>query len=203
MSFLTLGLAQRPILIGLTGGIGSGKSTVARIFEAEGVPTISSDEIVHKLYAENHELQNFLIKEFGTLKRKEIARLVFGNTKENKQRRILLESKIHPLVEEKLRDWIIENQAYPLLVNDVPLLFEAKLEKRFDYIIVVNADTETRLQRLMKRNSELSEIELMERINAQMPLAEKVKKANFVINNNSGIENLQKQISRLIQEIRI
>ena len=203
MSFLTLGLKHRPILIGLTGGIGSGKSTVARIFEAEGVPTISSDEIVHKLYAENSDLQSFLVKEFGTVNRKEIAKLVFGDSKENKEKRIRLESTIHPLVEEKLREWIITNQAYPLLVNDVPLLFEAKLESRFDYIIVVNADSEIRIKRLMKRNPELSQSEIKDRISSQIPLSEKAKKGDFVINNNSSIEDLQKQISSIIQKIQI
>ena len=107
MSFLTSDLAKKPYLIGLTGNIGSGKSTAARFFEEEGIPSISSDAIVHKLYNSDKDLQEFLIKEYGSLDRKVIAGQIFGEKEEQREKRRLLEEKVHPLVEKKLKEWVI------------------------------------------------------------------------------------------------
>jgi dephospho-CoA kinase len=91
VSFLTSDLAKKPYLIGLTGNIGSGKSTAARFFEEEGIPSISSDAIVHKLYNSDKDLQEFLIKEYGSLDRKVIAGQIFGEKEEQTAKRKLLE----------------------------------------------------------------------------------------------------------------
>jgi dephospho-CoA kinase len=201
VSFLTSDLAKKPHLIGLTGNIGSGKSTAARFFEAEGIPSISSDAIVHKLYNSDKDLQEFLIKEYGSLDRKIIAGQIFGEKNEQKAKRKLLEDKVHPLVEEKLKKWVIENANSPILVNDVPLLFEAHLEKRFDSIVFIQVDRNVQIARLKKRNPEMSEEEILNRINSQMSQEEKISKSDIVISNNSSLQEFRAKILNVIQNL--
>ncbi len=201
MSFLTLELAKKPHLIGLTGNIGSGKSTAARFFEEEGIPSISSDVIVHELYSSDKDLQEFLIKEYGSLERKVIAGQIFGEKEEQKAKRKLLEDKVHPLVEKKLKEWVIENANSPILVNDVPLLFEAHLEKRFDSIVFIQVDRNVQIERLKKRNPEMSEEEILNRINSQMSQEEKISKSDIVIPNNSSLQEFKTAILILIKNL--
>ena len=189
------------VLIGLTGNIGSGKSTAARFFEEEGIPSISSDAIVHKLYNSDKDLQEFLIKEYGSLDRKIIAGQIFGEKKEQKAKRKLLEDKVHPLVEKKLKEWVIENANSPILVNDVPLLFEAHLEKRFDSIVFIQVDRNVQITRLKKRNPEMSEEEILNRINSQMSQEEKISKSDIVISNNSSLQEFKDKILKVIQNL--
>ncbi len=201
MSLLTLDLDKKPHLLGLTGNIGSGKSTAARFFEEEGIPSISSDAIVHELYSSNENLQEFLINEFGSLNRKVIAEQIFGEKEEQKLKRRLLEEKIHPLVEKKLKEWVIENANSPILVNDVPLLFEAHLEKRFDSIVFIQVDRNVQIARLKKRNPEMSEEEILNRINSQMSQEEKISKSDIVISNNSSLQEFRAKILNVIQNL--
>lgn len=201
MSFLTSDLAKKPHLIGLTGNIGSGKSTAARFFEKEGIPSISSDAIVHKLYNSDKDLQEFLIKEYGSLDRKIIAGQIFGEKNEQKAKRKLLEDKVHPLVEKKLKEWVIENANSPILVNDVPLLFEAHLEKRFDSIVFIQVDKSVQIERLKKRNPEMNEAEILNRINSQMSQEEKISKSDIVISNNSSLQEFKDKILKVIQNL--
>lgn len=201
MSFLTSDLAKKPHLIGLTGNIGSGKSTAARFFEEEGIPSISSDAIVHKLYNSNKNLQEFLINKFGSLNRKIIGEQIFGEKEEQKIKRRLLEEKVHPLVEEKLKEWVKENANSPILINDVPLLFEAHLEKRFNSIIFIQVDKSVQIKRLKKRNPEMSEEEILNRINSQMSQEEKISKSDIVISNNSSLQEFRAKILNVIQNL--
>jgi dephospho-CoA kinase len=201
VSFLTLDLAKKPHLIGLTGNIGSGKSTAARFFEEEGIPSISSDAIVHKLYNSDKDLQEFLIKEYGSLDRKVIAGQIFGEKEEQRAKRKLLEEKVHPLVEKKLKEWVIENANSPILVNDVPLLFEAHLEKRFDSIVFIQVDKAVQIERLKKRNPEMSEDDILNRINSQMSQEEKISKSDIIISNNSSLQEFKAEILILIKKL--
>jgi dephospho-CoA kinase len=201
VSFLTLDLDKKPCLIGLTGNIGSGKSTAARFFEEEGIPSISSDAIVHELYNSDKDLQGFLMKEFKSLDRKTIAGQIFGEKEEQKAKRKLLEEKVHPLVEKKLKEWIANNSSYPILVNDVPLLFEAHLEKRFDTIVFIQVDRNVQIERLKKRNPEMTEKEILNRINSQMSQEDKISKSNIVISNNSSLQEFKAAILTLIKNL--
>jgi dephospho-CoA kinase len=201
LSFLTLDLAKKPHLIGLTGNIGSGKSTAARFFEEEGIPSISSDAIVHQLYNSDEDLQEFLIDKFGSLDRKVIAEQIFGEKEEQKAKRKLLEDKVHPLVEKKLKEWVIENANSPILVNDVPLLFEAHLEKRFDSIVFIQVNKSIQIERLKKRNPEMNEQGILNRINSQMSQEEKISKSDIVIPNNSSLQEFKTAILTLIKNL--
>ena len=189
-------------LIGLTGNIGSGKSTVADIFRKEGIPVISSDEIVHTLYGQDQELQDFLVQEFGSTDKKIIARQIFGKEENKQKRRILLESKIHPKVEMYLHNWVQLHEDKPILVNDVPLLFEAKLEDRFQKIIVVGIKKDLQIARIQARNPEMSLEEIENRIDSQMSQEEKIARADYVIHNNSGLLNLAEEVKIIVKRIR-
>ncbi len=191
-----------PIFVGLTGNIGSGKSTVANILQKEGIPVINSDEIVHKLYKEDQELKNFLIEEFGSLEKKEIAKQIFGKEPEKIAKRKLLESKVHPKVEKFLKNWVEKNEEYEILVNDVPLLFEANLQKRFKKIIFIAIDEDLQFSRIKKRNPEMSIEEIRNRLNSQMPQSEKKALSDYVIYNNSDLKTLEEEVKKVINLIR-
>lgn len=191
-----------PIFVGLTGNIGSGKSTVADILQKEGIPVINSDEVVHKLYAEDEDLKNFLTEEFGSLDKKEIARQIFGKEPTKISKRKLLESKVHPKVEEFLKNWVETNNRHELLVNDVPLLFEANLQKRFKKIIFIAIDQAIQLSRIKARNPEMSIKEIENRINSQIPQNEKKSLSDYIIYNNSDLKTLEEEVKKVINHLR-
>jgi len=188
------------IVIGLTGNIACGKSLAGEIFRKHGIPVIDSDDIVHDIYANDERVKKEIIEEFGSLDKKEIAKQVFGDTEENKNKRKLLESIVHPAVDKRLRDWIRENNGHKILVNLVPLIFEAKLEDRYNFIVTVATDEGLQKERLRLRNPDMSEDEIEKRIKSQMSQAQKIKKSDAVLYNNSSPEALEEQIIKLLSQ---
>lgn len=187
------------LVIGLTGNIACGKSTVGEIFKKFAIPVLDSDDVVHEIYTKDEKLQEDLLREFGTSDRKEIAKLVFGSDKRQKLK--LLESLIHPKVDTVFREWVKANQKEVFLVNLVPLLFEAKLEHRYDRIITVKTSPKKQVERLKSRNPELSDDEIEARINSQMSQEEKLKKSDFVIDNSSNLDDLEIQVEEILEQI--
>jgi dephospho-CoA kinase len=189
-------------LLGLTGGIGTGKSTVLEMLAKKGAATIDADAIVHGLYADDSTLRNALAREFGdtvikednTVDRKALAEIVFDSARERKR----LEELIHPRVRRKIKAELQQTQM-PIIVVDIPLLYENWWQDEFDAVVVVNANDETRLARLVKRG--MTRIESRKRIDAQMPMVIKLRKANFVINNGGTRAETQRQVDRLWQKI--
>ncbi len=189
-------------LLGLTGGIGTGKSTVLEMLRKKGAATIDADAIVHGLYADDSTLRNALAREFGdtvitsdnTVNRKALAEIVFNSPRERKR----LEELIHPRVRRKIKAELLQTQM-PIIVVDVPLLYESWWQDEFDAVLVVNANEETRLARLVKRG--MTRMESRKRIDAQMPMTIKLRKADFVINNDGSRAATQKQLDRLWQKI--
>lgn len=190
-----------PKVIGLTGNIACGKSAVGQMLEARGIPVLDSDLVVHELYDQDPKVKAAILEAFGTLDRREIAKLVFGDTKEAKAKRKILEQIIHPAVDNKLRQWIRENNHHPLLFNLVPLIFEAGLESRYDYIVTVLCPETQQLRRLKDRHPNLSEEELFNRIHSQMPQEEKALRSNYVLDNASDLPYLESQVELLLQEL--
>jgi len=188
------------VVIGLTGNIACGKSLAGEILKKHGVPVIDSDDIVHQIYAEDKKVQEAIIKEFASLDKKEIAKQIFGDTEKNKAKRKILESIIHPVVDESLRVWIEENAQHKVIVNLIPLLFEAKLEKRYNFIVTITVDEGLQRARLRSRNPDMAEEELEKRIRSQMPQAEKIKKSDLVLSNNASPEELEEQILQLLSQ---
>ncbi len=190
-----------PKVIGLTGNIACGKSAVGKILEAHGIPVLDSDLVVHDLYAHDSKVQAAIEAAFGTLDRSEIAKQVFGDNKEAKAKRKLLEEIIHPAVDTKLREWIKTHNSSPLLFNLVPLIFEAGLESRYDYIVTIICPEKDQLARLKKRHPHLSEEDIFKRIHSQMPQDEKAVKSNYVLDNSSDLAYLESQVEELLKEL--
>jgi dephospho-CoA kinase len=186
-------------LIGITGGIASGKSAVASIIESEGYPVIRSDNTAKILMAENQDLKANIINTFGETTYKDgspnkeaIANLIFGNSKSAETNRNKLNSIVHPFViQENLKS--IEklfNEGAKSIFVESALIFEAGLENGYDYIICVYADESQVIERLKKRNK-LSEDEIRARLDSQLSPQYKKSNADFTIDNNKSIEELE------------
>lgn len=187
-----------PVIVGITGNIGCGKSLVGTLLADHGIPVIDSDHISHELY-KNHELvQKEVIKNFGTLDRKKLGKIIFSDPKKRK----LLESIIHPRIAERLGEWVRENEDKEIVANLVPLLFEAKLEDRFDVVVTVLTEEKTQIERIQSRNPDWSMDEIMKRIGSQIPQEEKKARSQFVIDNSGAMDETMKQVAKLVEDLK-
>jgi len=187
-----------PLVVGLTGNIACGKSTVGNILRQKSIPVLDSDEVVHDLYENDREIQEKILKDFGTLDRKEIGKKVFGTSPENLAYKKKLESILHPAVHKKFEQWVKANSQAPIVVNLVPLLFEANLEHRYDYIVCIITDEKNQIARLKKRDPNMPEAQILARIRSQMPQDAKAKLSDHVISNNSTLEALEKEVNKIL-----
>ncbi|SDZ78481.1 dephospho-CoA kinase [Selenomonas ruminantium] len=192
-------------VIGLTGGIASGKSTMARFFRDKGAAVLSADTIAFALAKPRQILYRLYVAHFGerilqadgTLDRRAIGRLVFDNDAE----RQWLDETTHPILERAMRRQIAVKQTknFPVIILDVPLLFEAGWDKMTEENCLVFVDEAVQLTRLMRRNG-YTEAEARARIAAQMPLSEKKKRADTFIDNNGSLEESFLQAEKLWKE---
>lgn len=171
--------------VGLTGGIGSGKSTVAKIFEVLGIPVYYADEATKKMMTTDKELKAALIKNFGEqtyhndeLNRAWLASVVFSDKKKLE----LLNSLTHPATIRDANRWI-EHQTSPYIIKEAALLFESGANKHLDHIIGVSAPQELRIKRAMIRDGVTKE-EVIQRINKQMDEDAKMKLCDSIILND-------------------
>lgn len=171
--------------IGLTGGIGSGKSTVAKLFQTLGVPVFDADAAAKKMMNENAFLKDRLIQAFGeetyaygTLNRAYLSSKVFGNEAELKK----LNSIVHPIVIKAGEDWMTA-QTTPYAIKEAALFFESDSAAELDYIIGVYASQPLRIFRSMKRDNTTSQ-QVQARMDQQMNEEIKMKRCHFVINND-------------------
>ncbi|WP_343560150.1 dephospho-CoA kinase [Sphingobacterium sp.] len=186
--------------IGITGGIGSGKTFICRLFEALGIPVYNADEEAKKLMNADIRIKEKLIAQFGTatykdglLDRAFLASMVFSD----KDKLELLNSIVHPIVIQEAKDWA-ERQTTRYSVKEAALLFESGSYKELDYTILVTAPMDIRIQRVIKRDG-ATEQQVRERINKQMSDEEKLQLADFVIVND-GITPLLPQVWKLHQK---
>jgi dephospho-CoA kinase len=197
------------ILVGLTGGVATGKSTVAKMFKRRGAVVIDADELAREVVKPDKPAWRQIVKMFGktvlnpdrTLNRRELGAIVFGNRTKLRQ----LEHIIHPRVareQARLTKQAAQNAPHAVVIYDVPLLFEAGIDKRVDKIIVVTADRKTQIGRLRKRNG-LSQDEAIRRINCQMPLAKKIQRADHVLNGTFSRTSLRQQVGQLLKIFRL
>lgn len=181
---------RQPIQIGITGGIGSGKSLVCRIFQVLGVPVYDADSQAKKLMATDGILIDQIKKEFGTLsynERGELNRELLGKTVFNQPDRLAkLNSLVHPRVASDYRQWINEQSSANYCLKEAALLFEAGSYQMLDKIIVVAAPVEVRIKRVLQRDIHRTKEEVERIIKNQMPHEEKVKLADYVINNDES-----------------
>lgn len=191
------------IVIGLTGSIGMGKTTAAKMFAEMGVPIYSADDAVHRLYA--GRAAPLIEKAFpgtvtnGVVDRQKLSAQVLGNAQALKQ----LEAIVHPLVRQEeaaFMDKAIKEKA-DIVLLDIPLLFETGAEHRVDKIVVVSAREEIQRQRVLAR-PEMT-IEKLESILArQMPDAQKREKADYIIDTSGSFEATRQQIENILKNLR-
>ena len=191
-----------PIIIGLTGSIGMGKSTVADMFSECGVPVFDADAAVHVLQGPGGALLPAIEEAFpGTtgsegVDRGKLGEMVFGNDAALAR----LELIVHPAVAQMRQDFLIENGAAPLLVFDIPLLFEKGGEAAVDCVIVVSAPPEIQRERVLARPGMTAE--KFEKILArQVSDREKRELADYVVDTGTSLEETQKQVAGLVRAI--
>lgn len=191
------------VIIGLTGSIASGKSTVANILKEYGLPIVDADQVARKVVEKGEPTLQKIVEAFGEeiltengeMDRAKVGAIVFHD----EEKRKLLNSIIHPAIRAEMlrqRDEYIQN-GEKAVVMDIPLLFESKLQHFVEKILVVTVDENVQLKRLMERNN-FSEDEAMARIHSQMPLTEKVKQADAVIYNNGTLEETKQQVEKIL-----
>lgn len=173
------------VRVGLTGGIGSGKSTVAQIFEVLGVPVYYADVEAKRLMNEDKQLKSEIIKLFGKgaytneiLDRKYIASIVFSNP----QKLQSLNAIVHPATKRDSENWM-NRQPTPYAIHEAALIFEAKVNERLNYVIGVSSPQELRIKRAMERDK-VSHEEILKRMNKQLDEETKMSKCDFVLIND-------------------
>lgn len=192
--------------VGLTGNIGSGKSTVAEMLVEHGAALIDADQLAREATADPRVLRaiakafgpEFVTK--GRLERAKLAEKVFHDEEARKA----LNGIVHPWVRRQSEQYVSELEASPrpppVIVLDIPLLYEGGLERTVDAVIVVTASLDTRIQRVTARSG-LSEAEVRARDAAQMPLDEKVTRADYVVDNDDDLKSLRAQVERLWRKL--
>ena len=192
-------------IIGITGGIASGKSTVTDFLRQQGYQVIDADQVVHELQEPGGRLYQALLSAFGSailqedgrLDRPKLGAMIFGNPE------LLAQSSQlqNEIIREELagrRDLLAETE--DIFFMDLPLLFELQYEDWFDQIWLVDVTEETQISRLMARNA-LSQEEAEKRIAAQLSLQEKRKRADVLIDNNGSLEETRQQIRDALQKL--
>jgi dephospho-CoA kinase len=186
-------------LIGLTGGIASGKSTVAKLLAAHGAETIDADQVAREVVEVGSTGLSSVVKEFGTgilsdtgeLNREKLGAIIFADP----NRRLILESILHPLIKTRTTELIAESKK-AVVVYAVPLLVEAKLDYPFQMVITVEAGIENQVERLVKSRG-FTVDQAKERIAAQASRQQREARADFVIDSSGTHDQLAKQVDTL------
>jgi len=196
------------LIVGLTGGIVSGKTTVARIFERLGAKIIDLDEIARQIVKPQQKAWKKIVQNFGVeilkdnqeINRKKLAKIVFSN----QEKLNLLNQITHPVIIEVMKEQLnqISKQTSEdvICMIDAPLLFEAHIEHMMDKIIVVYINEKEQMTRLLQREG-LSKDDAIKRMRAQIPIEDKVHLADYVIDNSFSIEQTKEQVCQLWLEL--
>lgn len=194
-------------LVGLTGGIACGKSTVAAILRRLGAAVINADELSREVVQPGQEAWKEIIATFGadvlqkdkSLDRKKLRQLVFHNPEERKKLEAIIHPRVRSLAEQRMRELAAAGNS--IIVYEVPLLFEAQIHLWLRPVILVACDLATQKQRLRERDH-LTDIEAQQHLNAQMTLEDKRKLADCVIENNGTLAELEQQVRAVFQKIQ-
>ena len=188
------------MIIGLTGGIASGKSTVSMVLKELGAEIINADEIAHELLKKGNKGWKRVVEEFSSevltenkeINRKKLGQIVFNN----REKRKTLENLTHPLIIEEIEKKINKKPNKQNIVIEAPLLYEVGLEEKMDEVWVVYVDKKTQIKRLKQRDN-LNEEEALKRINSQLSLEKKKEKADIVINNQGTKKDLKEKVRKI------
>lgn len=191
------------MILGLTGGIATGKSTAVNFFKRMGIKIIEADEIAKDI-TNNKKVIEKIIEVFGKevlkknkLDRQKMREIIFSDEEKLKK----LNEITHPEIIKKILEEIEKNKTEKLLVVDVPLLYETEFEKYTDKVLLINCIKDIELNRLMERDNITYEL-AMNMINAQMCMKEKLKKADFIIDNNGNLEEFYNKLDKFYIEIK-
>ena len=189
------------MIVGLTGGIGSGKSTAVKIFKELGIDSIDADDVAKNILDSNKNARKLFIEEFGDkyiLKNHKINRDLLREDIFNDKSKIKkLESIIHPVVREEIFEFIQKSESIYTII-DVPLIFETKSEDFYNKIVVVDCDTNTQILRASQRDNQTEE-SILKIIGNQATREERFSIADYVINNDSSYGNLKKEVIKTHQ----
>jgi dephospho-CoA kinase len=190
-------------IIGLTGGIGSGKTTVANYFKSYGIPVYIADDEARKIM-QSADIMEAIKDLFGadvfeneTLNREKLAKIVFNNPESLEK----LNGIVHPAVKKHFEQWLLQNLEAPYVIYEAAILFESGRYKDCDIIITVTAPIESRIQRVIKRDKTTREL-VLKRINAQWTDEKRISKSDFVI-ENIAIEPTKLEIDRILKILKI
>ncbi len=192
------------IKLAITGNIASGKSLIESFFQEEGIISIDTDTIVHSILSKDKviiekisNLFDIKVKDSkGRIDRKKVGKIVFND----KNKLSELEKILHPEVYKAMEEFFEKNKNEKIVAVSVPQLYETGWEKFFDYILLVIADDDIRLQRLIQRNN-LSEKDARKRLLMQITQEEKIKKADFVIDNSKDVDNTKIQFKKILEKL--
>lgn len=194
-------------LVGLTGGIASGKSTVAKILQSLGAAIVNADDLAREVVEPGHEAWKEIVAAFGadilqsdqTLDRQKLRTLIFNQPEARKRLESIIHPRVRALAEERIRQYAAAG--YPVVIYEVPLLFEGNLQEWLRPVILVACDVETQTARLQKRDH-LTATDAEKHIAAQMSLKDKRRLADYVIENNGSLEDLERQTRQILEELK-
>lgn len=193
------------LVIGLTGGIASGKSTVSQMIKEKGIRVVDADIIAKEAVSKGAPALHQIVQTFGEevllpngeLNRQQLGAIIFSDEEKRKKLNAIVHPEVRKEMLEQRDEGVSNNETFVVL--DIPLLFESKLEGLVDRIIVVYTTPDLQLSRLMNRN-DLSEEEALKRIHSQQPLEEKCQKADRVIENTKDLAFMRKQLENILNE---
>ena len=190
-------------IIGLTGGIGSGKTTIANYFKSFGVPVYIADDEARKIM-QSVEIISAIKNVFGDtvfenekLNREELAKIVFNNPEKLEK----LNNIVHPAVKKHFEQWLLQHTAAPYVIYEAAILFESGSYKNCDLIITVTAPIESRIQRVVERDKTTREL-VLKRINAQWTDEQRISKSDFIIENTS-METTKLEVVKILKILKI
>ncbi len=194
-------------IIGLTGGIASGKSTVSDLLGQAGWPIVDADQVTRQVQRPGSLGLSRLVATFGSqillpngqLDRATLGQRVFGDDNARQQLNAIMQPLIWDAIWQKVA--CLKQAKVPDIILDVPLLFEQHYDQDCDLIIVVAVSQKVELHRLMQRNGYPKSV-AQARIKAQLPLAKKVQQADFVIDNNGSLKATRRQVAQLVEDLR-
>ncbi len=194
-------------LVGLTGGIASGKSTVAKILEQLGAAVINADALSREVVEPGKDAWKEIIDAFGagvlqpdqTLDRQKLRTVIFNDSDGRKKLEAIIHPRVRALAEEKIREHAVAG--YSIIVYEVPLLFEGNLHEWLRPVILVACDVDTQRARLQERDR-LTQTEAQKHIDAQMSLTEKRRLADYVIENDGSLADLEQQVRAVVEKIQ-
>jgi len=193
-------------IIGITGSIGSGKTSVAKLFSRHRYSRIDADEISHEILKSNKNVKKILMKNFGSeilgknneIGRKKLGDIVFSSDKKLKKLNLVMHLIIIQEIKNKIKKIRQECGSKAKIIIDAPLLLETSAKNLVDRVIVVKCSKKN----ILRINKKFSKHQIEKILNAQMPLNEKLKYADFVIDNSKDLNHLKKQVEKIIEELK-